>query len=87
MVTAVEVGVEEGEVSQPAWDIVRSRLTFTDDRGRGRGGHGGGGGGNDRHAPESTGVRFRKMVIKLGDEEVSYIDPWSVRVKAEQTGL
>lgn len=39
-----------------------------DDRGRGRGGHGGGGG--DRQ-PESTGVRFRKMVIKLGDEEVS----------------
>jgi hypothetical protein len=44
-------------------------LTRIDDRGRGRGGHGGGGG--DRHAPESTGVRFRKMVIKLGDEEVS----------------
>jgi nuclear cap-binding protein subunit 1 len=47
-------------------------LTRIDDRGRGRGGHGGGGG--DRHAPESTGVRFRKMVIKLGDEEVSSVE-------------
>jgi hypothetical protein len=73
MVTAVEVGVEGEEVCEAAWDIVRTRLTRTDDRGRGRGGHGGGGGGNDRHAPESTGVRFRKMVIKLGDEEVSFI--------------
>jgi hypothetical protein len=45
---------------------------ITDDRGRGRGGHGGGDGRDNRqHMPESTGVRFRKMVIKLGDEEVS----------------
>jgi nuclear cap-binding protein subunit 1 len=43
----------------------------SDDRGRGRGGFGGGG-GDRAHVPETTGVRFRKMVIKLGDEEVSY---------------
>lgn len=72
MVTAVEVEVEEEEVSLAARPSVWTRLTHSDDRGRGRGGQGGGGGGNDRHAPESTGVRFRKMVIKLGDEEVSY---------------
>jgi hypothetical protein len=56
-----------GELDRPF--VSRRKLTRIDDRGRGRGGHGGGGG--DRHAPESTGVRFRKMVIKLGDEEVS----------------
>lgn len=72
MVTAVEVEVGEEGVSRAAWSTIWTRLTSLDDRGRGRGGHGGGGGGNDRHAPESTGVRFRKMVIKLGDEEVSY---------------
>lgn len=48
---------------------------MTDDRGGGghNGGRGGGGGGraNDRSLPESTNVRFRKMVIRLGDEEVS----------------
>ena len=72
MVTAVEVEVGEEGVSPAAWSSIWTRLTYLDDRGRGRGGHGGGGAGNDRHAPESTGVRFRKMVIKLGDEEVSY---------------
>lgn len=73
MVTAVEVEVEEEGVSLAARLSVWTRLIYSDDRGRGRGGHGGGGGGgNDRHVPESTGVRFRKMVIKLGDEEVSY---------------
>jgi len=66
--TVVEVEEGEEEVSLTL-SAVRRKLTRLDDRGRGRGGHGGGGG--DRHAPESTGVRFRKMVIKLGDEEVS----------------
>jgi hypothetical protein len=66
---AVEVEVVEDEVSLAYLAIGWALLTRIDDGGRGRGGYRGGGG--ERSAPESTGVRFRKMVIKLGDEEVS----------------
>lgn len=64
------------------WPISKTDCFFTDERrggGRGRGGHGGG----RAPAPETSDNRLRKMVIKLGDDEVC---SWSV-TRWTETGV